>query len=227
MAVALDPRSGEILAMASYPVANANAPRSADGLRDRPVADAFEPGSTIKTFTIAAALDQGAVSPRDNIPHRIDANTIPAAVLLGDDDGGRFFHPYGPREYFGRATLAGARGLRHPAHVARGVGKRGGYGRGSRDNCSCGRTGHGPATVKIATRANRSPMSPGRGGIIFDVRQRSHPLEITNDSYISSLSSGKKGIRAATMGSPAVSIRFGISLKLAIPPLTAAQAEAE
>ncbi len=65
MAVALDPRTGEVLAMASYPVANANAPRSADHLRNRPVADAFEPGSTIKTFTIAAALDQGAVSPRD------------------------------------------------------------------------------------------------------------------------------------------------------------------
>ncbi len=65
MAVALDPRTGEVLAMASYPVANSNAPRSADGLRNRPVADAFEPGSTIKTFTIAAALDRGAVSPRD------------------------------------------------------------------------------------------------------------------------------------------------------------------
>jgi cell division protein FtsI (penicillin-binding protein 3) len=65
MAVALDPHTGEVLAMASYPVANANAPRSADGLRNRPVADAFEPGSTIKTFTIAAALDRGAVSPRD------------------------------------------------------------------------------------------------------------------------------------------------------------------
>ena len=26
--------------------------------------------------------------------------------FFGDDDGGRFFHPYGPRECFGRATLA-------------------------------------------------------------------------------------------------------------------------
>lgn len=65
MAVALDPQTGEVLAMASYPVANANAPRSADHLRSRPVTDAFEPGSTVKTFTIAAALDRGAISPQD------------------------------------------------------------------------------------------------------------------------------------------------------------------
>lgn len=31
--------------------------------------------------------------------------------LIGDDDGGRFFHPYGPRERFGRATLAVASDL--------------------------------------------------------------------------------------------------------------------
>ncbi|ACL67228.1 Peptidoglycan glycosyltransferase [Anaeromyxobacter dehalogenans 2CP-1] len=64
-AVAMDPRTGEVLALASYPVANANAPRSADAIRNRPVTDAFEPGSTIKTFVIAAALDRGAVGPKD------------------------------------------------------------------------------------------------------------------------------------------------------------------
>jgi cell division protein FtsI (penicillin-binding protein 3) len=87
MAVALDPRTGELLAMASYPVANANAPRSADGLRDRPVADAFEPGSTIKTFTIAAALDQGAVSPRDTFDCsgslRVGSHTIHDSHRVG------------------------------------------------------------------------------------------------------------------------------------------------
>ncbi len=102
MAVALDPRTGEILAMASYPVANANAPRSADQLRDRPVADAFEPGSTIKTFTIAAALDQGAVSPRDTFDCsgslRVGTHTIhdshrvgwaaPAAILAQSSNVG-------------------------------------------------------------------------------------------------------------------------------------------
>jgi cell division protein FtsI (penicillin-binding protein 3) len=67
MAVALDPRTGEILALASWPVPNPNAPRTVEQLRNRPVTDAFEPGSTVKTFSIAAALDAGALKPTDAI----------------------------------------------------------------------------------------------------------------------------------------------------------------
>ncbi len=67
MAVALDPRTGEILAMASWPPHNPNAPRKASELRNRAVADAFEPGSTMKTFSIAGALDRRAVTPLDPI----------------------------------------------------------------------------------------------------------------------------------------------------------------
>jgi cell division protein FtsI (penicillin-binding protein 3) len=67
MAVALDPRSGEILAMASFPQHNPNVPRKANELRNRVVADAFEPGSTMKVFSIAGALDRGAIRPTDAI----------------------------------------------------------------------------------------------------------------------------------------------------------------
>jgi cell division protein FtsI (penicillin-binding protein 3) len=67
MAVALDPRSGEVLAMASWPPHNPNAPRKANELRNKAVADAFEPGSTMKTFSIAGALDRKAVAPLDAI----------------------------------------------------------------------------------------------------------------------------------------------------------------
>ena len=66
-AVALDPRTGEILAMASWPPHNPNAPRKANELRNRAVADAFEPGSTMKTFSIAGALDRRALTPLDPI----------------------------------------------------------------------------------------------------------------------------------------------------------------
>jgi cell division protein FtsI (penicillin-binding protein 3) len=66
-AVALDPRTGEILAMASWPPHNPNAARKANDLRNRAVADAFEPGSTMKTFSIAGALDRRAISPLDPI----------------------------------------------------------------------------------------------------------------------------------------------------------------
>jgi cell division protein FtsI (penicillin-binding protein 3) len=67
MAVALDPRTGEILALASWPPANPNAPRKPGEMRNRAVADAFEPGSTVKAFSIAGALDQGAVGALDPI----------------------------------------------------------------------------------------------------------------------------------------------------------------
>jgi cell division protein FtsI (penicillin-binding protein 3) len=66
-AVVLEAGTGEILALATYPTANANAARSADELRDRPVTDAFEPGSTIKAMTIAGALEDGVLSAHDAI----------------------------------------------------------------------------------------------------------------------------------------------------------------
>jgi cell division protein FtsI (penicillin-binding protein 3) len=67
MSVILDPRTGEILAMASVPTYNPNDPSDAvkRGARNRTIADTFEPGSTLKTFTFAAALDAGKVRPED------------------------------------------------------------------------------------------------------------------------------------------------------------------
>jgi cell division protein FtsI (penicillin-binding protein 3) len=66
-AVALDPRNGEIVAMASVPSVNPNDPAGARerGTRNRAVTDPFEPGSTVKPFTLAAALEGGAVSMSD------------------------------------------------------------------------------------------------------------------------------------------------------------------
>ena len=37
--------------------------------------------------------------------------------FLGDDDGGRFFHPYGPRDCFGRASLAAGGGASIPSRA--------------------------------------------------------------------------------------------------------------
>lgn len=65
-AVVLDPRTGEILALANWPRFNPNAPRGADeaAFRDRAVTDAFEPGSTMKSFVIASALDKQVITER-------------------------------------------------------------------------------------------------------------------------------------------------------------------
>jgi cell division protein FtsI (penicillin-binding protein 3) len=67
--VMLDPSTGEILALANYPTFNPNEPaRSTSGAhRNRAVTDRYEPGSTIKPFTIAGALAAGALSPRQTI----------------------------------------------------------------------------------------------------------------------------------------------------------------
>lgn len=63
-AVVLDARSGEVLAMVNQPSYNPNNRGQLTGgrYRNRAVTDVFEPGSTIKPFTIAAALDSGRIA---------------------------------------------------------------------------------------------------------------------------------------------------------------------
>jgi cell division protein FtsI (penicillin-binding protein 3) len=67
-AVVMDPRTGEILAMATAPRFNANrfGKTRADRRRNRAVTDTYEPGSTFKLVTVAAALQEGMVSPRSS-----------------------------------------------------------------------------------------------------------------------------------------------------------------
>ena len=67
-AVVMDPKTGEILAMATAPRFNANrfAKTRADRRRNRAVTDAYEPGSTFKLVTVAAALQEGMVSSRSS-----------------------------------------------------------------------------------------------------------------------------------------------------------------
>jgi cell division protein FtsI (penicillin-binding protein 3) len=62
-AVVVDVETGEILALASNPAFDANKPgRDPMRWRNRAVQDQLEPGSTIKSFVLAAALDRGAIS---------------------------------------------------------------------------------------------------------------------------------------------------------------------
>ncbi len=64
-AVVLDPRTGEVLAMAVEPGFDANRfPETPqDVQRNRAVTDTFEPGSTLKVVTVAGALSEGLVTP--------------------------------------------------------------------------------------------------------------------------------------------------------------------
>jgi cell division protein FtsI (penicillin-binding protein 3) len=63
--VAMDPRTGEILAMANRPTFDPNHPGDAraDARINRAVTFPYEPGSTLKPFTCAYALDLGLVRP--------------------------------------------------------------------------------------------------------------------------------------------------------------------
>ncbi|MGI9304207.1 MAG: peptidoglycan D,D-transpeptidase FtsI family protein [Gammaproteobacteria bacterium] len=63
--VALDPHSGEVIAMVNQPLFNPNNRRKLRGgsFRNRAVTDVFEPGSTIKPLAIAAALETGRFRP--------------------------------------------------------------------------------------------------------------------------------------------------------------------
>ena len=64
-AVVIDVTNGEILAMVNEPAFNPNDRRQIRGsrFRNRAVTDNFEPGSTMKPFTVAAALEHGYVTP--------------------------------------------------------------------------------------------------------------------------------------------------------------------
>ena len=83
MAVVMDPKTGEILALSHYPSFNPNVfeqyPRHL--WRNRALTDPFEPGSTIKIFSAAAALSSGTCSPStiffcENGAYRVGRNTI-------------------------------------------------------------------------------------------------------------------------------------------------------
>jgi cell division protein FtsI (penicillin-binding protein 3) len=68
-AVVMDPRTGEIMALASWPTFNPNEYRDAspEAQRNRATQDIYEPGSTFKIVTAAAALEEKVVEPDDPI----------------------------------------------------------------------------------------------------------------------------------------------------------------
>jgi cell division protein FtsI (penicillin-binding protein 3) len=69
VALLLDPTNGDILAMAVTPTFDPNDAGASgpDAWRNRAVTDSYEPGSTFKLITLAAALDSGRYQPTDTI----------------------------------------------------------------------------------------------------------------------------------------------------------------
>jgi cell division protein FtsI (penicillin-binding protein 3) len=88
--VVLDARSGEVLALANLPTYNPNDRTVLTGaqLRNRVMTDTFEPGSTLKPFTIALALESKRVTPETSI------QTAPGKITIGTATIGDA-HPHG------------------------------------------------------------------------------------------------------------------------------------
>ncbi len=90
-AIVLDTRSGEILALVNLPTYNPNNREHLSGaqLRNRAITDTFEPGSVMKPFVAALALESGKVRPDTMI------NCAPGRMTIGSatiSDA----HPHGP-----------------------------------------------------------------------------------------------------------------------------------
>jgi len=83
MAVAMDPRTGEVLAIAIRPTFNPNrfAAATDDERRNRAVTDPFEPGSTFKVILAAAALEEGVARPTDRIYGELGAIKVANATI--------------------------------------------------------------------------------------------------------------------------------------------------
>ncbi len=83
--VLLDPESGAVVALASYPTFDPNrfADSGPEAWRNRPVTDAFEPGSTFKMVTAAAALDLGLIRADERIDCELGGITL-AGVRIAD-----------------------------------------------------------------------------------------------------------------------------------------------
>ena len=95
--IVLDPRSGEILAMANAPSfdPNAVAESPADNRRNWALQNVYEPGSTFKVVAFSAAIEKGLAKPEDKIDCQMGAITV----------AGRVVHDHKP---FGTLTLSEA-----------------------------------------------------------------------------------------------------------------------
>lgn len=102
-AVLLDARSGEVLAMVNQPSYNPNQRKvNASQQRNRALTDVFEPGSAIKPFTLAAAIDNGLYDGKSKI------NTSPGWFMVSG-------HPVKDIRNYGELDLAGV--LRKSSNV--------------------------------------------------------------------------------------------------------------
>jgi cell division protein FtsI/penicillin-binding protein 2 len=98
-AIVMDPRDGGILALASWPRVNANALGDAPDYarQNRAIGATYEPGSTFKAFTVAAALEENEVTPSTGFD-------VPPTIMVADREIGEA-HAAGYRQLTTRQIL--------------------------------------------------------------------------------------------------------------------------
>ncbi len=142
-----NPKTGEILALANRPTFNPNLARdiTPKRLKDHAVSDVYEPGSTFKLVTIAAALEEKLTRPdevfdcqmgsivingmriRDSRPHGLltvanvlaessDVGAIKIALRLGEDRFYKYIRAFGFGQQTGVELPAETRGLTKPVN---------------------------------------------------------------------------------------------------------------
>jgi cell division protein FtsI (penicillin-binding protein 3) len=140
-----NPRTGEILALANWPAFDPNVLHSADpkSLKNRAVSDIYEPGSTFKIVTLAAALEErlttpeevvdcqmgsiflngrlihdheafGALTVAQVLAHSSDVGAIKIALRLGDERFDRYIRAFGFGAPTGIELPGETRGLTKP-----------------------------------------------------------------------------------------------------------------
>jgi cell division protein FtsI (penicillin-binding protein 3) len=94
-AIIMDPRTGEILALANWPTFNPNAFAKADdeALRNRAIQSLYEPGSTFKIVTASAAIEQHVITPETMVDTSPGSITFPGRKPIYDT------HHYGTIDF--------------------------------------------------------------------------------------------------------------------------------
>jgi len=144
-AIVENPRTGEILALTNRPTFNPNMRKEItnEALKNRAVSDVYEPGSTFKTVTISAGLEEKVTRPdemfdcqmgsivingmriRDSRPHGMlsvagilaessDVGAIKVALRLGDERLYKYIRAFGFGQQTGIELPSETRGLTKP-----------------------------------------------------------------------------------------------------------------
>jgi cell division protein FtsI/penicillin-binding protein 2 len=118
-AIALDPATGDVLGMSSRPTFDANdfGRAAPDARRNRCITDSYEPGSTFKTFVLAACLEEGLAGLDDTVFCENGAWTVDGRTVHDH-------HPYGKlsvQDVIAKSSTVGAVKLGLQVIAARGI----------------------------------------------------------------------------------------------------------